>query len=620
MNALTGSQAKDLKLGSSDSLKIDKKNFKHFFQDAFSFVAQTFTKIGTVSKISNIAAKVIKLVQVIWGEDFFPTLDLIKLPIKSIKNVTGIMKLADKGSEFVCPEDSAHPAKQRPFWLNPGTSNIKVAHKVVTAVASILKAVKFLGSLSLLNLAKAAEAIGKIPVLGVLSQIPFSIMINVVQCIGRLMGAIVDIKSLIDLEGKLKKNGVSTDKWTQRIQNLQTILNDIKKSQSEKIELKPNGLIHINFDSNGEIKEQKQKSSEPKLESIEHTESKSAINTASPFGDNRLLVAATNNYCLDDESNVTKYIQQLYKDRFFNTSKFNERHLKLSAPGDVGESEKPSLDNKLTLMSNHKGNKKMPPSQQEIAEIAREIYGDVLWSATECQNTNIKQKYMELTLRYSFGPKTQSNKDNLKIPLETLSKESPLSQANSTISIFNKEELVPANATLELKPIVQLPSKINYSKESLEQRQKLVNHFVDKIETTSKKILALEQKASSEAPIDSYRFKLIKWENIVNALKGDDEALLNDIKSQFVSKNESKCKTQEILKQTKIQRTLALVYKIIQVTLAVATISLFLLGIGGVVAVSVMATLYILTYSFGIFKFFWQESHLLPKSVMIAQK
>ncbi len=195
---------------SKNELKTIQNQFIATFQVGFSHISHAVSKMTSLSKIARIASKIIKFVQIVFGEEAFPILELIKTPIKAVKNVTSTLKIADKTHDLVS--------------LNAQTSKLKIVHKVTSFAANILKTVKFFGSLGLLDLGKAAVQIGKIPIFGVISQLPLGIVINVFQFVVNVLGAVEDAMAFFSLGKKIKSEGSHLNKWNHRSKDIEDIL------------------------------------------------------------------------------------------------------------------------------------------------------------------------------------------------------------------------------------------------------------------------------------------------------------------------------------------------------------------------------------------------------------
>jgi len=138
--------------------RIENTNPKKIIQKGILYLSNAFSKIASVSKLSNVTLKIIKLSHVVFGDEAFPALNLMSMPLKSIKDITGTLKLPEKTRGL--------------FNLTKGSSGLHVAHKVVSYILSILKVVKYFGFLGLLKLGEIAASVGKIPIIGLITKVP----------------------------------------------------------------------------------------------------------------------------------------------------------------------------------------------------------------------------------------------------------------------------------------------------------------------------------------------------------------------------------------------------------------------------------------------------------------
>lgn len=208
----------DASASNIDQKKLPSETIQHktrtVFQNGVSYIINVFSKLSNLSKVSNITLKIIKLVQIVFGEDHFPVLALVKKPLKSVKNVTSTLKLADKTHDLISLK-SKSPA-------------LHIAHKVGSFVTTILKTVKYCGSLGLLKLATVSAAIGKIPVFGIISKLPLGIVINVFQFVVNVLGAIEDAIDFFSIGKEINSNHQNLNKWSRRSKDIEDILQYVK--------------------------------------------------------------------------------------------------------------------------------------------------------------------------------------------------------------------------------------------------------------------------------------------------------------------------------------------------------------------------------------------------------
>jgi len=139
----------------------------------------------------------------------------------------------------------------------------------------------------------------------------------------------------------------------------------------------------------------------------------------------------------------------------------------------------------------------------------------------------------------------------------------------------------------------------------------LQGHYLAKIQAASNQLKKLEMSKATQAMIEPLKIKVEKWELVLKALEENQMDLIVQTKNLFHEKAQEKKNELKLVKQAKIQKTFSLVYRAAKIMVAVAAVFLFFTGIGSVPVLASYFLLNILTYSFGIFKFFWQEKHSL---------
>lgn len=619
---------------SSTVKKVEKKTVKSVFQGAISSIGKAVSKIATVGKLSGIISKVIKFVQVVFGEDQFPVLDLIKTPIKAVKNLTGTFKVAQKTQDLL--------------KLNKKSSGLRIAHKVISFVTSIFKTIKFLTSVGLIKLAEASAAIGKIPVLGFLCKIPLGIAINVLQLVTNVLGTAGDIKAFLAQKKQISKEEQKKAKWQLRSQNIDDILSYVR-NETRLRELRE---YELEKKRAAERLESSIKSPEilPKVDYVEQPTHQQAAGDLNPYSMTPVIVQALNQVEYDNPEAANEVIEKYKlsgKDRpniglgkKNNVFDLEDRNDNLEA--EVIEKYKPSGKDHPNILGKKDyafGLKDFDlevededdlyeKSIQEFEKRERRRKGiiddeDSNADILDLENINKDIDDLEnLILDFDFSkhvvpvpPLEDSYLSNIELedsqyaypPNEPqdLQTKNPISDKNKQ---FNALEV-------DLHEIPTLENKVFEQLETITSlRDSLTRHYDDKIKAVLSKIDDLESMENSEGDLRHLRAKVIKWDTIVEAVNGNDSQIVEALKKEYLLKEEEKSSSIQVLKQAKIQKIFSFVYRIAKIILAAASIFLFFTGVGAVAALAVFIVWNILTYSFGIFKFFWQEKHPLKVS------
>lgn len=630
-----------------------QENFKKAFHSGIFYISKSFSEIGGISKLSNIATKIIKFVQIIFGEDQFPILDLIKKPIKTIKNVTSIFKVADKTHDLLL--------------LNQQTPKLRIVHKVTSLFTSILKTVKFFGALKLIDLGKHAATLGKIPVFGIVSQLPLGIVINIFQFVVHVLGSIEDAADFFSLSKHTKGTDSSLNKWNKRSDNIDNILSYVRneaklrdlrtranlapEAEIENIEVFPKAVavtkqensqsvlremipletpnigvlqsktpkgndIIINTVRDIEIKYDQQTFEKNKVEKALNIADKTPESMDKLGGLTKHPTGLTNNeidslveavkYPIKEQEKVQNLVNAkdpILTDEFNHLTPANlnvvpddlnfnsalpEKTKKIEenppmAPVPVILDDKDPLKNSFTLKEDPKGELLSSIDQKDSSE-----------KPAQTQQESIKDEIKPLGIQQQQVLKIEE-KDEID-PAVKLPKEPLIQNIVKDIELELEIEKLQENVNRQLNSIVN-------------ERDRLCEYYRKKIQEAQGKIHRLELSETQQ--MHQWDAKIIKWEHLVDIIAGNDELLINELKKKCDLKKVEKKETRELLKQAKIQRAFSFVYRVAKVVLAASAILLFVTGIGSTAVLAGFIALNVTIYSFGLFKFFWKESHKL---------
>lgn len=664
MNSVNNSLPPNISAGQQESTQSRPKTA---FQKGVTHLSNAFSKISSFSKISNLATKIIKFVQIVFGEDQFPLLDVIKTPIKAVKNVISSLKLADKTHDILS--------------LNAQTSKLRITHKVTSFATSILKTIKFFGALSLLDLGKGAAAIGKIPIFGIVSQLPLGIVINIFQFTLHVLGAIEDALNFVSLGKKMKTNKDSQNKWNRRSKEIEDILSYVKKAgklqelsnslQDPKSKYKTVDKLMIK-----ETHSQKSVSTimrpeipleAPNANVFQHKtrvisnealviprdpgpfrqeaadmSSEAAVVPRDPRlkkGDNIIIGAVhIDNVQPPEIKDLLAKKQELDEYEKVEADVRKEEKLTEHRPYSVPHV---TYQDDLTGSDLDKMVERLHPRKDDQPTLDQEtmanLFGeDPLKKKMKPIITGLKGSDFPVKIEQPplviVVPKEPAPPETPKLPVQPTSPIPlpilPIVSLPSDPKIgppaIVKEPLKPQDQPEPplIAPIIEASKELKILKEKLLQQKRfldakrapLCEHYRKKIALTQNRIVFLQTKHANKVQLDPLRAKIFKWEHRVETIVGNDEKLLGETKRQYDLKVNDKKVNIEILKQARIQRAFSFSYRVAKVIVAASTIFLFFSGIGTLVTSVGLITLTALTYSFGIFKFFWQETHKLDKT------
>lgn len=198
---------------------------KRTLQDGTSYLRNTVSKNFNICKFSTIAIKIIKFVQIVFGEERAPILNALKLPLKAVNNISGTFKVAEKTHALLL--------------INKKTSGLHIAHKISSLANSLLKTAKFFGTINLIDLGKYTLAIGKLPVFGIVNKLPLGIVVNALQFFVNILGAAEDVMNYRSLGEEILSHNSKIKKWTYRRNDaIATCELFTAKIKSAKLEIK----------------------------------------------------------------------------------------------------------------------------------------------------------------------------------------------------------------------------------------------------------------------------------------------------------------------------------------------------------------------------------------------
>lgn len=692
-----------------------KSKIKKAFQEGISYIANSVSKLSGISKLSNLALKIIKLVAIVFGEEQFPVLILLKQPLKAIKNSTSVFKLADKAHDVVS--------------LNAQTPAIRVAHKVTSFGTSILKTVKIGGSLGLIDLGACAAKIGKVPVLGIISKLPLGIVINVFQFAVNVLGAIEDALDFFSFEKKESSNQFRLNKWNQRNQALDEMLKFVKK-EAELRQLKQTAVQQAYAKQNpkGDDLLGVQAVTEiaiPKAVKIKNQELQAQKLQNFPLSQKQeRLAAPIIDMPLSESAAVTPakkidFDKELKRAEPVNQKDYQALLEPKAAPVIVGQMmaqggsqalynrfdldqmglfEKEKQNFSVTDKTQSRGNEtapkfdaqakqQAPQTKNEIDAIAEDVFnimpkkkGTVLLDDLEklpnlheidfqnpktifnagepmfeeikyglktpqaivnITNEDVPQKDLKIDPRTLLEevieprnepqqnlPEPKNVEQTIEEPVKDIAQ--PILEEQPLIEPFKdavgqppekiKQKDVPVPLVVEkvkieeTKEIKDLQKVVDMQRHDFEaKRNSLKEHYYAKVAEVKKRLEAIKpENEVDHNAIQKLNAKVIQWEKIIYALERGDEELLGEVALQFKFKIGEKKKTFEILKEAKVQKVFSFIYRVAKVVLAASSIFLFFTGIGIPAVLAGFIVLSILTYSFGVFKFFWSETHKIP--------
>lgn len=632
-------------LNNSSSIGNSLKTFCH---NAICYVGNYVSKLSGISKISNIATKIIKFVQIIFGEEYFPVLNLIKKPVKAVKHTTSTLKLATKTHDLLALNSKAH--------------GLHIAHKVTSFATTLLKTVKFFGSLGLLNLGKYAAQIGKIPIFGIISKLPLGIVINMFQFTVNVLGAIEDALEFFTLNKKINNDETNLTQWQRRNREIEEILQYVKD------ETKLSYLKAQVFEENGV----EQDFPDKRIQKDESRELPSFIETSDQQEQEPMFIRLQK---ADFAKSVPEFPQPLI-DFDANINIHAVPHLEFHQANQAfldfengGKQrvlfQEPKFNNKLDQQEDNtkkvppridKGNKVHQPINQktgltesDIDRLAfstldkgvhQQVDFEPLFSGlgkkpllgnnlhpigkSHPSRDAVKEiQFVDKLKNPSFIDPLAINKNAAELNPPILKPQKQDLNCNSIIPIIHakEEELLnpqPQPYRRDVPLVIKetnesrlLQKKINDQRRSIIiKREALKNHYQAKINAAKITIEEIQNNAEeNKGHLENLNAKVIKWENIARVVIDNDEKALNALHQKLQIKIEEKTGNIVALKQAKIQQVLSFLYRTAKVVLAVSSIFLFFTGFGATPVLAGFLILHVVTYSFGIFKFFWHETH-----------
>lgn len=681
---ISGYDAHHLNKIPQSTTRIQKTNPKKIIQKGIYYLSEAFSKIASVGKLSNVTLKIIKLAQVVFGDEAFPTLNLMSMPLKSIKDITGTLKFPEKTRGL--------------FHLNKDSSGLHVAHKIVSYVLSILKVVKYFGFLGLLKLGEFAACVGKIPVIGLIAKVPLGVAIHILQFTTSVLGAVEDIIDFLALNQKKDKTLKSLSKWDQRTQQLEEIIKAIKaqaqtdlnsqidaqdgdgiKQPGDKPEtLEKPGLIVSNEKVNQHANPQHPlvvhaiiETSENSTLPVPSEKANQTLNPPSPvvvqaipdikFNDLTGVFSNLNqSKKLSDEHNLN-YLQDSSKLDQNSSGILTQSKSLISAENSVTYQTPMSSSRSLDLTGNfiedildrldsldkdsnylaamtHVDEMQelvsaLPSvlSNQNVPDLVDSLLGrSTLEDSTHQQDSSLELEVINHIEERNSSNKTQSLSttspihNSIESSLNTLSE----SAANDAIVVAETHKsIIPDPTTQETyKGNVDIGRDLKiatedgggkarrlliHANQNHSASKELQEHYHAKIQAASNQLKKLEMSKDAQTRIEPLKIKVEKWEVVLKALEENQMDLIVQVNNQFYEKAQEKKNELNLIKQAKIQKTFSLVYRAAKIMIAVAAVFLFFTGIGSIPVLAGYFLLNILTYSFGIFKFFWQEKHPL---------
>ncbi len=663
--------------------------FKAACQNGVSYIGNSVHKVSTLSKLCNIVTKIIKFVQVIFGEDHFPVLIAIKIPIKAVKNITSTLKLADKTNHLLA--------------LNSQTSKLRIAHKVTSFVASILKTIKYFGSLGLIDLGKYATFIGKIPFLSFIKVLPLGIVVNMFQFVGSSLGAIENAVEFFSVERRIKISGKSLNKWNQRKQDMDEVLKyvreeaqlrKLKEKAIEKTIVKPNPAIELNpiqppepeaanLDAEpiAHLPKEEEKLNENRVIEAVEPEIQPLPLQQENFKGNNIFVGALREiqYAPSAQKAIDDFEKGIREKLFNPNALIGKEGKKVQNFNALENPERLGIDKSMEVKDPKQGmadsdlhkiyaqflkpidpflpgfEEKIYPESPQVDNVLENDYKKLdLVEENKLPNitVNLKEPNPLVNLIAQGPPENpvpQVIQDPLVNPvpqdLEVKTEVGIDPQDDSILrpnaqNLPVKEEVVKnlqhdstiqTDAAVELGETLIIPpeTKIIASEEPrvegkemtllekanlrnfLTAKRSLRDHYRKRLLNANDIILRPEN--ANKLQLDNLHAKIFKWQHILEILNGNDEKLLEEVNQQFDRKVDEKINQIDTLTQAKAQQVISFIYSVAKVILAVSSIFLFISGIGTVGVLAGFFVLTVLTYSFGMFKFFWKESHKLPK-------
>lgn len=623
-------------------LEVPQNKFKKAFNRGVSVIADAVSKPSSLSKLSNVTLKTIKFVHKVFGEDEFPVLDLVKKPVKTVKNIISVGKVIDKTHEL--------------GKINSETSGLSIAHKVTSLATSILKTIKFFGTLRLMDLERFAASIGKIPVFGIVSKLPLGVVLNILKFVVNVLGAVEDVLKIFSYGKYIRLNNTSHHKWSQRKNEIEDILSYVKdeipldkKGEESSEDLsgsdwarKSKEIRNSQNEENSEEKTSSQVENNLVAKKVD-AEKQTPEMKRKPFSktssekpplniDNQVTVGMVRNLEYDIDPSA---MQQFEKRSMPNVSPQME---KLLNPGP-GQS-KVSRD----IFVVKPGNKNLGSNlktfdtlQQEMETPQPEEKNDNFVENSEQQVDEridleeLRQKEMQLERQHKEknGPAHENEKapDTPILPVvveqTTPLTPYPFEDVQPILEVDKLLQLIP-NQEDQVEPIQEIPfnpankgsvgiknAKFNLKDINI-KRNKLCDYYRLKMEKINQQMVALDAIADKEQ-LKKLDAKVIKWREIISSLEGNNVEILSKVCQHMELKTFDKTSSGEILKQAKIQSIFSITYRVAKIIIAASAIFLFFTGIGSTIAVAAVILLNIVTYSFGVFKFFWQETHKLGK-------
>lgn len=648
-----------LKIAVSAPIAIKKHSKETFsklkktFQHTVSYISHSVNKLSNMSKLSNLTLKIIKFATLILGEENVSFLLPVKTPLKTVKNVTGTLKLADKSYGLIN--------------VNSKTSSLQVAHKVTSFVSSVLKTIKYCGSLGLIQLGKFASAIGKIPVFGIITKMPLGIVIDVLQFVVNVLGVIEDGQSIFALGNNIKKTENKHLEWEKQTKEIEELIRLTKESaniRDKLIQSRKHSLINQPSQTDPFLSQtftiekipllpaSKMESAAELTAEIQLPAIELAANPVHPaFVENELeQIAKKRPHIQPKLSTVTVgHVVDLQYDQ--SPEKLYDRfdHEKMGHFDHEKKQQKSSKE--IENFKNHLN------SRDHVHELANDIVKELTKTSTgevnvkNLSSVNDRMNLFEIepnipdkvilnageVLPKEFKETAEMEKMSAPAQLiavsESLETESAASQKPSSIDLIDStrtqaqlSSTVPsvfaANSMLSVskeQPVnsveAEVPEEIKQLQSKVDQQTVLFNEQIGKLKAFCCENIAKANSYFAESRTmpgerkDKWQSKVMKWEKILNALEEGELSLLDEINQQFALELQRKKNSIEMFKQVKIQRILSLIYRAAKVVLAAASIFLFFSGIGTTLILAGYITFAILTYAFGIFKFFWKEMH-----------
>jgi hypothetical protein len=159
----------------------------HAVKVFFGRLSKIVKNTKTLDKLSKIIVSTIDLAREFHLTDTTAPLYFLRKQLKVTAELSGVFNLVSRLRDWTCPEKVGVKGKEKPFWLNFGTSKAKIIGKAFLTLGTLCDFFKFLNSSNMISLGLFSASIGTLPVLTLikLGTINISGYTNLMDCHAR---------------------------------------------------------------------------------------------------------------------------------------------------------------------------------------------------------------------------------------------------------------------------------------------------------------------------------------------------------------------------------------------------------------------------------------------------